>query len=130
MEVGSVFRPVRARIFVVPLLLLVAFAIYYPFSPASQQRRGMAIGQRHVSTIEAALAPFDAEELQVGVSTYGLGTITVHGEVADEETARSIRDAVVATKPPITTRIWLVGPAGERWLQETVEPAATGQRRE
>src|SRR5687767_6994137 len=94
MEVGSVFRPVRLRILVIPLLLLAAFAIYYPFSPASQQRRRMEAGQQHVRIIKAAIAPHSAGEVQVGVSTANLGSILVHGEAADDTTAKAISDAV------------------------------------
>jgi hypothetical protein len=82
-------------------VLVVATAVYYPFSPRGVQSRNMAKAEPHIPIVQRAIAsdprfanitfkPFTAEE----------GSLIVHGTVPTNKNLDELKAVVASTSPP------------------------------
>ena len=116
------------KIGVAILVLVGVFALtwffYYPHSPLGQQMAHLKLAEKHQPKVETSLRQLTgADRVRVGVHTGMEGSLSVSGDVADEQTAEGVISAVLATSPPVTVQFLLT--VGEtNIVQKVVEPGA------
>ena len=81
--------------------LLVATAIYSPFSPAARQSKNMKLARQHATLLQPQLAADPRfAHINLVVSTGSGGALHVYGEV-ETQTALDAADALIKrTNPP------------------------------
>jgi hypothetical protein len=99
------------RLLVVVAVIFLAFAIYYPFSPAARQKvemkRASAFIQFVLPTIQA-----DAAFSRITLNVSTRVTVEVLGEVNNEEDFYALRDTLAKARtgqqgvPPIRFKVW------------------------
>ena len=89
-------------------IALVAFAIYYPFSPGGVQAHNMAKARAHIPRVQCVLesAPqFDAVELHE--FTAEQGSLLVSGTVPTRTDLDRLKEIVASTSPPTAVVFWV-----------------------
>jgi hypothetical protein len=89
------------QLWIIVAVLVVATAIYYPFSPGGRQSRNLRLAARHIETLQPH---FDADPrfAEVSLSSYTGegGSIMVGGEVATQADADAAELLVRRSNPP------------------------------
>lgn len=106
----------RRRIpFVIAIIVvLIAFFIYRPFSPAGQQERNMKLAREHIA---AHIAPKLAAEARFAdvravPGTAELGCIVIDGTVRSARDMEDLKYIVEKSRPPVEVS-WPVTIAGK-----------------
>src|SRR6187431_369507 len=96
--------------------------VYYPHSPLGKQMANLRLAEVHQPKVETSLRKLTgADRVRVGVHTGMGGSLSVSGDVADEQTAEVVISAVLASSPPVTIQFLLT--AGEtNIIRKVVEP--------
>jgi hypothetical protein len=95
-------------------VVLLLFAVYYPFSPAAVQRRNMRQADLLVPSVRARIgndSRFD--QIEVQVTTADAGSLSIFGNVRSAQDLASLH-AIVATGPL---------PKNIRWAVTVIPPA-------
>jgi hypothetical protein len=89
------------RIGLIAVGLIVATAIYYPFSPGGRQAANMRGAEALLPPIRQALQP-DARfgSVQIGVHTSHQGSVIIRGEVASAQDLAALRQIIAARSIP------------------------------
>jgi hypothetical protein len=82
-------------------VLIIATAIYYPFSPGGRQRSNMSRAEQHIPLLKAQIAN-DPRFASVQLNAYtGLGgSLLIRGEVASQEDAEALWAIIEKSNPP------------------------------
>lgn len=83
-------------------ILLLATAIYYPYSPGGRQRRNMNLAAQHIEKKLKPLIANDSRFADVKLSPYtaSFGSLLVSGDVASQEDVEALKAIVRSTHPP------------------------------
>lgn len=100
----------RVPLVLVIVGLLVAFAIYYPYSPAGRQARNMKLASEHIAAHIAPQLNGQARyaHVRASSSTANLGCLVMSGRVESEHDLHTLRTLVESTQPPVQVH-WAVG---------------------
>lgn len=118
---------------VVGVVLVGVFAftwfVYYPYSPLAKQEANLKLAEAHLPKVETSLRQVaGADRVRIGVHTGLGGALSISGEVADEQTAEAVIEAVLASSPPVTAQFLLT--VGEtNILRRIVAQGASANRR-
>jgi hypothetical protein len=116
--------PVKIRIAIVVFVGVFALTwfVYYPHSPLGKQMANLRLAEKHQPQAEMSLRQTTgADKVRVGVYTGLGGSLSVSGDVSDEQTAEAVVRAVLASGPPVTVQFLLT--VGETNIfREIVEP--------
>lgn len=106
----------RIALWLMPPLLLLAFVLYYPYSPAGQQERNMKLAKKHIAVHIAPKLKGDTRfaGVEVAVTTARLGSIVAVGVVRSEDDLRALREIVETARPPVSVR-WAVEVGDGDW---------------
>lgn len=86
----------------------LTWAFYYPRSPLGKQMANLRLAAKHLPKVVTSLRRLNgADRVIVGVNTGLEGSLGVHGNVADEQTAEAVISAVLASSPPVTVQFHL-----------------------
>ncbi len=89
------------QFWIIVAVLVVATAIYYPFSPAGRQSQNMKLASQHIAVLKPQLAAdrrFAAVDL--AVFTGAGGSLIVRGNVATQADADAAKSLVKQSHPP------------------------------
>jgi hypothetical protein len=83
------------------VIILIAFAIYYPFSPAGVQSRNMAKARAHIPVIQRALGS-DPRFANISLHDYTAndGCLIVNGNVLAGSDLDQLKKIIASTSPP------------------------------
>jgi hypothetical protein len=104
----------RKRVGLIAIGLIVATAIYYPFSPAGRQAANMRGAEALLPPIRQSLqSDVRFVNVQIGVYTGYEGSVIVHGEVASAKDLSALRQIVAARSIPyhVTWAVVVVPPS-------------------
>lgn len=90
----------RRGFWILIAILLIATAIYYPYSPAGTQRRNASLAEKHIQFLQPILAA-DKRFNEIDLSTRGLGYLQVACEVASEADRNALMEIVKKSNPPV-----------------------------
>ncbi len=86
-------------------VLLIATAIYYPFSPGGAQRWNMKRAERHIETLKPLIANDPRfSEIKLMPFTGSGGSLAVVGRVATSSDQEALRAIVMSSNPPTEVR--------------------------
>ena len=100
-------------------VLVVATAIYYPFSPTGRQSRNMSLAHQHIAVLKPMLAA-DPQfaKVELNVTTAAGGALLVIGQVASQADVDAVHALVDRSHPPCPVAFQLrVLPASEPTTQ-------------
>jgi len=121
------------KIGVAILVLVGAFTatwfVYYPHSPLGKQEANLRLAEEHKPKAEASLRRMaGADKVRVVAYPGCGGSLNVSGEVADEQTAEGVMNAVLASSPPVAVEFLLA--FGEtNLIRKVIEPGAVPNQR-
>ncbi len=97
----TLFLLMSRQFWILIAVLVVATAIYYPFSPGGRQSRNMKLAEQHIVSLKPQFAadPRFAELTLVSFTGEG-GSLLVHGEVAMQADADAANALIKASNPP------------------------------
>jgi hypothetical protein len=95
------FKPKRVAIILIPIVL--AIAIYYPFSPGGVQSRNMAKARAQIPIIKARIVndPRFAH-VEMFDATVNNGILVIDGDVSTQTDLDALKEIVSSTSPPVT----------------------------
>jgi hypothetical protein len=96
------------QFYIFVIVLLVATAIYYPFSPAGRQARNMRLAQDHIQLLEPYLrndSRFD--EVHLSGFTGSGGSLMVRGRLATQADVDEVRRIVEQSNPPCPVVLYI-----------------------
>jgi hypothetical protein len=107
----------------------LTWIVYYPHSPLGMQAANLKLAEAHQPKVEISLRQVTgADRVRVGVHTGLRGSLSISGDVTDEQTAKAVIGTVLASSPPVTVQ-FLLTVGGTNILQEIVEQGASANRR-
>ena len=104
----TLFLRMSRQFLIIVAVVLVATAIYYPFSPGGRQSRNMKLAEQHIVTLKPM---FNADPRFAGVEltsfTGAGGSLMVYGEVAAQGDVDAADALVKRSKPacPVVLRV-------------------------
>jgi hypothetical protein len=119
-----------AAIAVFAVVFAVTWFVYFPHSPWGKQEANLKLASQHRPLVEQRLRRMPGTELvKVGRFTGLGGSMSVYGEVADQQTAEAVIREVMATVPPVTVDFHLTVGRTDK-IERVVEPdgAANGSQ--
>jgi hypothetical protein len=92
----------RFRPFIITVAtILIAFALYYPFSPGGVQSRNMAKARAHIPIVQRAIGSSPTfANIQLTDFTAGEGSLLVKGTVPTRADIDQLKKIVASTSPP------------------------------
>ncbi|MGN6552652.1 MAG: hypothetical protein ACTHLW_02820 [Verrucomicrobiota bacterium] len=99
---------IGVAIFVLVGVFALTWFVYYPHSPLGKQETNLKLAEKHQPKVETSLRQLTgADRIRVGVYTGLGGSLSVSGDVADDQTAERVISAVLASGPPVTVQFLL-----------------------
>lgn len=96
------------RLLVIAIVLVIACAIYYPFSPAAQQSANLDLANSLLPSVRHALqADPRFTNVRIGVTTVSNGSFVVRGSVASGQDLSALRLLVGSHHLPVAVQ-WVV----------------------
>ncbi len=118
----SALKKLAAAIGVFVVVFALTFFLYFPYSPLGRQQTNLRLAEEHRPKAEEGLRRIPGAD-RVRAATYtGLGgSLSISGDVKDEQTAERVISTILSSGPPVTVRFDLmVGETGI--VRKTVEP--------
>jgi hypothetical protein len=83
--------------------ILIAFLIYYPFSPGGRQLRNMRLAERSIPKVRALIAQDSrfADVRKLHTVTVKGGSLAIRGEVASESDLADLKRIVCTAFPEV-----------------------------
>src|SRR5712671_2380260 len=126
----SAFVKVGAATVVLVGVFALTWFLYFPHSPLGRQEANLKLAEEYGPKVMKRLRQMTGtDKVRVGAYTGLGGSLSVSGDVADEQTAEAVITAVVASSPPVSVR-FLLTIGGTNIVQKIVEPdgAANGSQ--
>jgi hypothetical protein len=118
-------RKIAAVITVFACVFALTWFVYFPRSPLGRQLANLKLAEKHRPVVEERLRTIPgANAVKCGAYTGFGGSLSIWGDVADDQTADAVMSGVLATIPPVTID-FSITVGGTNLVRKTVQLGAT-----